>query len=71
MRKLVCDMCKNEIDITYMQDFDIHPKAHLTVYGEVKDLTYGTLEYDLCENCTQRVMDLIKFNEHFVNSNKV
>lgn len=71
MRKLVCDMCKNEIDTTYMPDFDIRPKAHLSVYGEVKDLAYGTLEYDLCENCTQKVMDLMKSYGHFVESDGV
>ena len=60
MRKLVCDMCGEEIDTSYMDKYDMHPKAHLTVYGEVKDKTYGTLENDLCQNCTPKVIDLIK-----------
>ncbi len=60
MRKMICDMCGEEIDTSYMDKYDMHPKAHLSVYGEVKDQTYGTLEYDLCINCTQRVVDLIK-----------
>lgn len=55
MQKLICDMCGEEID-----KYDICPKAHLEVYGEVKDQTYGTLKYDLCINCTQKVVDLIK-----------
>ena len=60
MRKMVCDMCGEEIDTSYMNEYSMRPKAHLEVYGEVKDQTYGTLEYDLCINCTQKVVDLIK-----------
>ena len=60
MRKIVCDCCGEEIDTSYMNEYAMRPKAHLEVYGEVKDQTYGTLEYDLCINCTQKVVDLIK-----------
>ena len=68
MKKLICDCCGKEIDTTYMDEFNIHPKARLSVYGEVKDQTYGTLEYDLCENCTQKVVDCIKFNKNVAKS---
>ena len=61
MRKIVCDMCGEEIDTSYMDKYDIRPKARLEVYGEVnKDQIYNSLEYDLCINCTQKVVDLIK-----------
>lgn len=60
MRKIVCDMCGEEIDTSYMDKYDIHPKAHLSIFGEINDQTYGSLEYDLCDFCTQKVVDLIK-----------
>lgn len=68
MRKLVCDCCGKEIDTSYMDKYDMHPKAHLEVYGEIKDQTYGTLEYDLCQFCTEKVIDCIKFNKDVVKS---
>lgn len=63
MRKMICDMCGEEIDTTYFDEYSIHPKARLRVYDEVsgdQQDKFGDLEYDLCINCTQKIVDLIK-----------
>lgn len=72
MRKLICDCCGSEIDTTYMDSYDIHPKAKLRVFDElVRDVPgdlnvrIGDLEYDLCEDCTNRVVDFIKAKFRF------
>ena len=71
MRKLVCDMCGKEIDESYKSDgLGLKPKAHLTVFGDRSDLDWVDLEYDLCQFCTERVVDVIKmkFNLSAENS---
>ena len=64
MRKLVCDCCGKEIDISYKNDgLGLKPKAHLTVFGK-KGIDYvdseEDLEYDLCQFCAEKVVDVIK-----------
>ena len=64
MRKLVCDCCGKEIDESYKSDgLGLRPKAHLTVFGN-KGIDYvdskEDLEYDLCQFCTEKVVDFIK-----------
>ena len=63
MRKLMCDCCGEEIDTTYMDEYNIHPKAKLIVFDEIHgelDKKFGNLEYDLCENCTEKLVSFIK-----------
>jgi len=68
MRKLICDCCGEEIDTSYQDEFNMHPKAKLRVFDEVSPDKVGDLEYDLCINCTQKVMDCIKFNQDVAKS---
>lgn len=64
MRKIICDCCGEEIDTTYKeQDWDMKAKSHLRVFGDKKSKIDGEisdLEYDLCDFCTKKVVDLIK-----------
>lgn len=71
MRKLVCDCCGREINESYKSDgLGLKPKARLTVFGDKGELDWEDLEYDLCQFCTERVVDVIKmkFNLSAENS---
>lgn len=64
MRKLVCDCCGKEINESYKSDgLGLKPKARLTVFGENAGFDagiYDDLEYDLCQFCSEKVVDFIK-----------
>lgn len=63
MRKLICDRCGKEIDQGFADKFDMKPKAFCRIYGdEVSTMGYevGDLEYDLCENCTNELVEFLK-----------
>ena len=63
MRKLICDRCGREIDQGFMDKFDMKPKAFCRIYGnEVDTLGYGAgdLEYDLCEDCANKLVTFLK-----------
>ena len=69
MRKLVCDCCGKEIDESYKSDgLGLKPKAHLTVFDDENGVDFVNLEYDLCQFCTKKVIDCIKFNKDMVNA---
>ena len=74
MIKMICDCCGEEIDTSYMDEFDMHPKAKLKIFDELiaKDnglsRDVGVLDYDLCEKCTRKVVDCIKFNKDVAKS---
>ena len=65
MRKLVCDKCGKEIDISFMDKYNIHPSAMCRIFG--KKLKNGDvlsdisdLEYELCEDCTNKLVEFLK-----------
>ena len=69
VRKLICDCCGKEIDESYKSDgLGLQPKAHLTVYGNDNGLDWVDLEYDLCQFCSEKVVDCIKFNKDVAKS---
>lgn len=63
MRKLICDRCGEEIDTSFMDKYDMHPKATCRIFG---DKTNGILvdsedlEYDLCRNCANQLVTFLK-----------
>ena len=63
MRKLICDRCGEEIDTSFMDKYDMHPKAYCKIFGKFKpDLVTNLddLEYDLCENCANQLVEFLK-----------
>lgn len=63
MRKLICDRCGKEIDTSFMDKYDMHPKAFCRIFGENNGFDAGTsndLEYDLCEDCTNQLVTFLK-----------
>lgn len=66
VRKMICDRCGEEIDTSYMDKYDMHPKAFCTIFGDNLRGTGGLvercddLEYDLCENCTNQLVTFLK-----------
>ena len=66
MRKLVCDACGAEIDSIYERNKDLDPAGRFVIRQTIS-LPDGTwtstfLEYDLCQNCTNVVVEKIKEN---------
>lgn len=63
MRKLICDRCGKEIDTSFMDKYDMHPKASCKIFGKFKpDLVadLDALEYELCEDCTNKLVEFLK-----------
>lgn len=63
VRKLICDRCGEEIDTSFMDKYDIHPKATCRVFGNKTSGIYSEtedLEYDLCENCANQLVTFLK-----------
>lgn len=63
VRKLICDKCKKEIDVSFMDKYDMHPKASCRIFGDKgsKILSDSAdLEYDLCEDCANQLVTFLK-----------
>ena len=64
MRKLICDACGQEIDSMYERNKDLDPAGRFVLRKNVSlpdgTWTFTTLEYDLCQNCTNVVVEKIK-----------
>lgn len=63
VRKLICDRCGEEINTSFMDKYDMHPKAFCKIYGENAGFDAGTsgdLEYELCEDCTNQLVTFLK-----------
>lgn len=63
VRKLICDRCKKEIDISFMDKYDIKGSSFVRVYGDPHALDMSKdedLEYDLCKNCTNQLVEFLK-----------
>ena len=63
VRKLVCDKCGKEVDTSYMDKFDIKPSSIVRIYGSKSDSLIanpGDLEYELCQNCTNQLVEFLK-----------
>lgn len=63
VRKLICDKCGKEIDQGYNDDYNLHPKAFCRIYGDgisVMGYEVDDLEYDLCENCANELVEFLK-----------
>ena len=63
VRKLICDRCGEEIDTSFMDKYDMHPKATCRVFGNgTSKIGYENqdLEYDLCKNCTNELVTFLK-----------
>ena len=63
VRKLICEMCGEEIDTSFMDKYDMHPAATCRVFGKnmtTLDRPNEDLEYDLCENCTNELVTFLK-----------
>lgn len=63
VRKLVCDKCGKEVDTSYMDKYDIKGSSFVKVYGDNAGFDAGTsgdLEYDLCEDCTNKLVEFLK-----------
>ena len=63
MHKLVCDKCGKEIDTSTLDKFDIRPNAICRILrdknGQFVDGSHD-LEYDLCEDCTNKLVTFLK-----------
>ena len=63
MRKLICDKCGEEIDQGFADKYDMKPKAFCRIYGKTDSQLVsdpGDLEYDLCENCANELVEFLK-----------
>ena len=66
MRKMICDRCGEEIDTSFMDKYDMHPKAFCRIFGKNSRGTGGLveccddLEYELCENCANELVIFLK-----------
>ena len=63
VRKLICDRCGEEIDTSFMDKYDIHPKATCRIFGDKTSMIGSEnqdLEYDLCENCANQLVTFLK-----------
>ena len=63
VRKLICDKCGKEIDQGFADKFDMKPKAFCRIYNDTVDVMgyeVGDLEYDLCENCANELVEFLK-----------
>ena len=63
MRKMICDKCGEEIDVSYMDKYDIKPAAFCRIYGKkYSKITsdYDDLEYELCEDCANQLVEFLK-----------
>ena len=63
MRKMICDRCGEEIDTSFMDKYDMHPKAFCRVFGRNDGQSLvgsEDLEYDLCDNCANQLVTFLK-----------
>ncbi len=66
VRKLICDKCGKEVDTSFMDKFDIKPSSMIRIYGsELRGTgglieSPGDLEYELCEDCTNKLVEFLK-----------
>lgn len=63
VRKLVCDKCGKEVDTSYMDKYDIKPSSMIRIYGSKGDSLIenpGDLEYELCRDCTNKLVEFLK-----------
>lgn len=69
MRKIVCDACGREIDSVYERDRIMDPDGRFVVRKTISlpdgSWDYTTLEYDLCQNCTNVLIEKIKESNRF------
>ena len=69
MRKLICDACGHEIDSIYERDKCLDPAGRFVVRKSIVhpdgEVSYTTLEYDLCQNCTNVLVEKIKESRRF------
>lgn len=63
VRKMICDRCGEDIDTSFMDKYDMHPKAYCKIFGNKLSGIYSEtedLEYDLCENCANQLVEFLK-----------
>ena len=63
MRKMICDRCGEEIDVSYMDRYDVKPAAICKVFGKKSSLGLvepTDLEYELCDNCANKLVVFLK-----------
>ena len=63
MRKLICDKCGEEIDISFMDKYNIKPAAFCRIYGRNDGQSLSDsddLEYELCQNCANQLVTFLK-----------